>query len=171
MTSSAPIAGRPALVGAAGLAYPIRGRLLGTGVGAIRLGDFSTGIAREKVTEWVPDHRLAFTVLRQPPAMEEMSPYRHVHAPHVNGYFSTAETRFSLTSAVQGHTLLTVDATHVLRIDPALYWEPLARLAIRLNVSRVLEDIRAKAERTLPLARADASPPANLAFARRLQHC
>ena len=146
LTSNAPIAGSPGLIGAAGLAYPVRGRLLGAGVGAIRLGDFSTGTAREQVTEWVPDHRLAFTVLHQPPAMEEMSPYRHVHAPHVNGYFTTGETRFSLVAISGGRTRLFVDATHILRIDPALYWEPLARLAIRLNVSRVMEDIRFKAE-------------------------
>jgi hypothetical protein len=86
LTSGAPIASGPGLIGATGLAYPIRGRLLGAGVGTIRLGDFSTGTARERVTEWLPGRRLAFTVLRQPPAMEEMSPYRHVHAPHVNGY-------------------------------------------------------------------------------------
>lgn len=146
LTSSVPIASEPGLIGMAGLAYPIRGHLLGAGVGAIRLGDFSTGTARERVTEWAPGHRLAFTVVRQPPAMEEMSPYRHVHAPHVNGYFTTAETRFSLTTLAGGRTRLTVEAAHVLRIDPALYWEPLARLAIRFNVSRVLWDIRAKAE-------------------------
>ncbi len=74
LTGSAPIADGPGLIGATGLAYPVRGRLLGSGVGAIRLGDFSTGTARELVTEWLPEHKLTFTVLHQPPAMEEMSP-------------------------------------------------------------------------------------------------
>lgn len=64
----------------------------------------------------------------------------------MNGYFTTAETRFSLTALAGGRTRLTVEAAHVLRIDPAMYWEPLARLAIRINVSRVLRDIQAKAE-------------------------
>ncbi|MCW6528611.1 SRPBCC family protein, partial [Sphingomonas sp. MMSM20] len=146
LIDAAPITGGPGLVGVTGLAYPVRGRLLGTGVGAIRLGDFSTGTAREQVVEWQPDHRLAFRVLHQPPAMEEMSPYRHVHAPHVNGYFTTGETRFSLIALAGRRTRLVVAAAHRLRIDPALYWEPLARLAIRLNVSRVLDDIRVKAE-------------------------
>lgn len=145
LTSSAPIANGPGLVGAAGLAYPVRGRLLGAGVGAIRLGDFSTGTARELVTEWLPNHRLAFTVLQQPPAMEEMSPYRQVRAPHVHGYFITRETRFSLVAIPGGRTRLIVDAQHVLRIDPALYWEPMARMAIHLNVARVLEDVCTKA--------------------------
>jgi hypothetical protein len=146
LTSDAAIASGPGLIGATGLAYPIRGWLPGEGVGAVRLGEFSTGVARERVTEWVQNRRLAFVVVRQPPAMEEMSPYRRVHAPHVNGYFDTGVTRFSLNPIVGGGTRLTVATTHILRIDPALYWEPIARLAIRLNVSRVLQDIRSRAE-------------------------
>ena len=59
---------QPGLVGAAGLAYPLRGRLLSRGVGVIRLGEFSTGTARERVTEWVPGRRLGFAVLSQPPS-------------------------------------------------------------------------------------------------------
>lgn len=147
LTSSARIASGPGLVGLSGLAYPIRGRLIGSGVGAIRLGEFSTGVARERVTLWEPCHALAFAVEHQPPAMEEMSPYRRVHAPHVNGYFDTGETRFTLTPIVGGGTRLRVQSLHILRIDPALYWEPIARLAILLNVTRVLKDVRTKAER------------------------
>ena len=146
LTRGGPIGGDPGLIGAAGLAYPVRGRLLGRGVGAIRLGEFSTGVARERVTEWQPGRRLAFAVLAQPPAMEEMSPYRHVHSPHVQGYFDTGVTRFSLVPLPGGRTRLAVEADHVLRVDPALYWEPLARLAIRMNLSRVLGDLKRKAE-------------------------
>lgn len=146
LVSSDPIGSGPGLVGATGLAYPIRGRLVGTGVGAIRLGEFSTGIAREQVTTWMPGRELAFVVLHQPPAMEEMSPYRRVHSPHVSDYFDTGETRFSLEPLPGGGTRVRIAAHHMLRIDPALYWEPVARLAIGLNFSRVLEDIKAKAE-------------------------
>lgn len=147
LTDGGSIAGGPGLVGAAGLAYPLRGRLLGEGVGAIRLGEFSTGTARERVTEWVPGRRLAFTVLTQPPAMEEMSPYRHVRSPHVHGYFETSTTGFTLTPLSGRRTRLDLEARHILRVEPALYWEPLARLAIRLNLSRVLGDVAEKAER------------------------
>jgi hypothetical protein len=146
LTRGGAIAGSPGVVGAAGLAYPLRGRLLGHGVGAIRLGEFSTGTARERVTEWVPGRRLGFAVLSQPPAMEEMSPYRRVRSPHVHGYFDTAATRFTLTPLPGGRTRLEVDASHTLRVEPALYWEPLARLAIRLNMARVLGDVQQKAE-------------------------
>lgn len=148
VVSDAVVARPPGLIAAAGLAYPIRSELRGRGVGAERLGHFSTGIARERVTAWHPQRALAFQVLSQPPAMAEMSPYREVHAPHVTGYFTTRETRFDLTPLPGGGTRLTVSGTHVLRMDPALYWEPLARLAIRLNVARVLADIDVRSRAT-----------------------
>lgn len=146
LTGGGTITSGAGLIGAAGLAYPVRGRLLGDGIGAIRLGEFSTGTARERVTEWVPGRRLAFMVLTQPPAMEEMSPYRRVHSPHVQGYFETGTTGFTLVSLPGGRTRLDIEAQHVLRIEPVLYWEPLARLAIRMNLSRVLTDLKEKAE-------------------------
>jgi hypothetical protein len=146
VTGDAAIAQPPSLVGRAGLAYPLRSKLLGTGVGATRIGLFSTGVARERVTEWRPGRRLAFRVLVQPPAMEEMSPYRRVHAPHVTGYFDTGETAFDLQPLAGGSTRLTVSASHVVKIDPAPYWAPLARWAAGANSRRVLLDLKAKAE-------------------------
>lgn len=146
LTSSEPIRSSPGLVEQAGLAYPIGSRLIGEGVGARRIGLFSTGTARERVTEWNPGRKLAFAVLDQPPAMEEMSPYRRVHAPHVSGYFETEWTSFEIEELPGGGTRLTARAAHVLRIDPVLYWAPIARWAIHQNVSRVLRDIRGKAE-------------------------
>ncbi len=78
--------------------------------------------------------------------MNETSPYSHVHAPHDVGYFVTTTTQFDLVPMTGNHTLLSVRATHLLRIDPVLYWAPLARWAIRANVTRVLSDIQARAE-------------------------
>ena len=147
LTSAEPIRVPPGLTAVAGLAYPIGGRIEGEGIGRTRTGTFSTGVAREKVTEWVPGRTLAIKVLSQPAAMEEMSPYRRVHAPHLIGYFDTDETRFDIMPLADGRTRLTIRAQHRLRIDPVLYWEPIARLAIRDNVDRVLKDIAAKAER------------------------
>jgi general stress protein CsbA len=147
VVSDEPIREPPTLVGRLGLAYPERGRLLGYGVGAARNGYFSTGLAREKITEWRPDRLLGFVVLHQPPAMTEMSPYRHVHAPHVNGYFETGETRFEIEPLSAEKSRLTILAAHRLHIDPVVYWKPIARWAASSNTRRVLRDIKIKAER------------------------
>ncbi|MDQ8754711.1 SRPBCC family protein [Sphingosinicella sp. LHD-64] len=146
LTSDAPVGEPAGLVGRAGLAYALGGRIVAPGQGGERLGYFSTGHARERITDWAVGRRLAFSVTRQPPAMEEMSPYRRVHAPHVNGYFSTETTRFDLDPIGDGRTRLTISTAHVLRIDPVPYWEPLARWAIHQNSQRVLRDIGRKAE-------------------------
>jgi uncharacterized protein YndB with AHSA1/START domain/uncharacterized membrane protein (DUF485 family) len=146
LISSEPIAQAPGLTALAGLAYPIKGTLKGEGPGATRTGVFSTGEATEVVTEWEPNKSLAFRVEDEAPAMEEMSPYRRVHAPQVEGYFSTGETRFVLVQLAGNRTQLKISSEHRLRIDPVPYWEPIARLAIHENVSRVLADIKAKSE-------------------------
>ncbi|WP_447765179.1 hypothetical protein [Sphingopyxis panaciterrae] len=156
LIANRPVTEAPGLVGLAGLAYPVASRILGEGAGARRVGTFSTGIADERITIWKPGRTLAFRVIRQPPAMEEMSPCRKLHTPHLVGYFDTGETRFDLEALPGGRTRLTARADHVLRIDPGLYWEPIARWAIKRNVTRVLTDARKDAERRIETARQDA---------------
>lgn len=146
LPANRPITAPPGLVGRAGLAYAIGSHLSGSGVGAARTGQFSTGASQERVTVWRPGRELALQVLTQPPAMEEMSPYRRVHAPHVEGYFLTETTRFTLRPLANGGTRLSISATHQLRIDPTPYWGPIARWAISENMQRVLGDIRREAE-------------------------
>lgn len=146
ITSEAPIGLSPGLPGFAGLAYPVRSALKGQGVGATRLGVFSTGTAVERVTEWKQSRVLAFTVLSQPPAMEEMSPYRHLHTPHLTGYVVTGDTKYILLPLRNGGTRLTLQAQTVLRIDPIAYWEPIARIAFHLNIRRVLKSTKIGAE-------------------------
>lgn len=89
---------------------------------------------------------LSFAVLSQPPAMAELSPYAHVDAPHVRGYFETRSTGFTLEPLPGGRTRLVARADHILRLDPALYWESIARWAIRQNIERVLHHVQERAE-------------------------
>lgn len=147
LISDEAIAEPPGLVAWTGLAVPVRGRLLGHGMGATRLGEFSTGVAVERVTAWEEDRRLAFAVLSEPPIMVEMSPWETVHAPHVAGYVTVRETTFNLAPLPGGRTRLTVTAGQTLRIDPVLYWLPLARWATERNLARVLRDVGRRAER------------------------
>ncbi len=144
LTADHVIARPPGPVGIAGLAYPVSSQFLGKGIGTQRIGRFSTGQARETVTAWHPGRLLAFSGDNHAPAMEEMSPYRRVHAPHVDGYFDTLDTRFSLTPLANGTTQVTLQSRHILRIDPVPYWGPIAKWAIRQNMRRVLDDLGAR---------------------------
>jgi hypothetical protein len=135
-----------------GIAYPVRGRVFGEGVGALRYGDFSTGTAVERVTEWEVNRKLAFVVLKDIPGLRELSPYRHVHAPHVHGYFTTRETSFELIPRAGGITEIVERTSHQLKLDPALYWLPFARHMVDTNNARVLRHIKAQAERSLVAA-------------------
>ena len=60
----------------------------------------------------------------------------------MHGYFGTAATGFTLIPLSDERTRLEVEAQRILRVERALYREPLVRLAIRLNMARVLGDVR-----------------------------
>src|SRR5262249_54215278 len=120
-----------------GIAYPIRGEVIGEGVGAVRRGQFSTGTALERVTEWVPGRKLTFIVTNDVPAMRELSPYDHVHAPHVVGYFRTVSTSFELLDHSGGGTEVIERTAHELKLDPIFYWLPMARWAVDQNNARI----------------------------------
>ena len=141
-----PIPNPPAAPFRWGLAYPMSGSIHGSGVGAIREGVFSTGVAHERVTEWQPPARLSFDVLSDPPTMRELSPYQQVHAPHVNGYFVTLNARFTITPLANGHTRLTLDTRHELNLNPYVYWLPIVKWAVHTNKTRVLRHFAAQAE-------------------------
>jgi hypothetical protein len=129
-----------------GLAYPVRGEIFGSGVGAVRRGVFSTGVAYERVTEWSPNRSLSFVVLSNPPSMRELSPYKHVNAPHVVGYFRTLDARFTITPLPSGRTRLALATRHELDLEPALYWLPFAEWAVHVNKTRVLRHFGHQAE-------------------------
>jgi len=143
----------PGLLLRSGLAHPLSGKLVGEGVGAERYGEFSTGTAVERIIEWVPNHRLSFVVLNDVPTVRELSPYDHVHAPHVLGYFSTTVASFELEDRGAQMTRLTLRSTHVLRLEPTLYWLPLVKWVIEENKARVLRHIRLLSERLVESAK------------------
>lgn len=140
------IGGKPALPFRLGMAYPTGAVIAGAGVGAERLGEFSTGVAVEQVTAWEPGRRLAFEVLSNPPAMRELSFYKHVHAPHVVGYFDTTSMEFEITPLGEGRSRLTLKSEHVLKLDPVLYWLPMARWVVAADNARVLTHVKGAAE-------------------------
>jgi hypothetical protein len=74
-----------------GLAYPMRARIEGEGIGAIRHCEFSTGAFVEPITVWDAPRHLAFSVTESPSPMRETNPFGEVAAPHLNGYFASRQ--------------------------------------------------------------------------------
>jgi hypothetical protein len=129
-----------------GLAYPLAGHIDGNGVGAVRRGVFSTGVAYERVTRWEVGQELWFDVLSDPPMMRETNPFGPVHSAHLVGYFATRTARFTIAPLANGRTRLTLATDHALMIGPTIYFEPISRWAVAENKRRVLDHFRDHAE-------------------------
>lgn len=107
----------------AGIAYPLRSTLEGSGLGARRECQFSSGQFVEPIRVWEENHRLVFAISGAPPVMEEMSPYGHIHTRHIDGqYFQAQDAEFVLTPLANGHTLLSGTSRYRNRMWPVAYW-------------------------------------------------
>ena len=130
----------------AGIAAPMGARIVGTGVGATRYCDFTTGSFVEPVTVWEEDRRLGFDITTQPPPMREWSPYREVNPPHLDGYFRATHGEFRLIPLPGGRTRLEGRTQYVVSLFPQTYWTlPAGRLVAAIH-ERVLQHIKAIAE-------------------------
>lgn len=130
----------------AGVACPLRARIEGEGVGAIRYCEFTTGAFVEPITAWQPPYRLAFDVAAQPPSMREWSPYELVHAPHLHGGMQSQRGEFTLTRLPGGRTRLTGSTWYRLKMAPQSYWSLYADHVVHLIHGRVLSHIRRTSE-------------------------
>jgi uncharacterized membrane protein YhaH (DUF805 family) len=137
-----PIPEPSRLVVRAGIAYPQRARIEGSGVGAVRYCEFSTGAFVEPIRVWEPGRRLAFDVTRQPPPLREWSPYANVVPPHLDGYFLARRGEFRLVRLTGNRTRLEGSTWYELRIEPVVYWSVFADLIVGRIHRRVLEHIR-----------------------------
>jgi uncharacterized membrane protein YhaH (DUF805 family) len=129
-----------------GIAYPQRARIAGRGAGAVRRCEFSTGAFIEPITVWEEPRRLAFDVVQQPPPMTEWSPYRHVSAPHLDGYLVVRRGEFRLLALPGGRTRLEGRTFYEMKIAPAAYWSLWSDAVIHAIHERVLAHIKARAE-------------------------
>lgn len=124
-----------------GVAYPMRARIVGEGVGAVRNCEFSTGPFVEPITRWEPGARLSFDVRSQPPSMTELSPYRHVNAPHLEGYMVSRRGEFRLTALPGGRTRLEGSTWYTMAIFPESYWVVPAEMLLHAIHDRVLAHV------------------------------
>lgn len=129
-----------------GIAHPQRARIEGTGVGATRYCEFSTGPFVEPITVWDEPRRLAFDVVRQPEPMHETSPYQHVHAPHLVDGLVARRGEFRLMRLAGGRTRLEGSTWYQLDMAPDLYWSLYSDALIHAIHARVLEHVKHLAE-------------------------
>lgn len=130
----------------AGVAAPTRARIEGTGVGATRYCDFTTGSFVEPITAWEENRLLAFDITTQAPPMAEWSPYRGVNPPHLDGYFRATHGEFRLIPLAGGRTRLEGRTRYVVEMFPQIYWTFPARAIVTAIHTRVLDHIQALAE-------------------------
>jgi uncharacterized membrane protein YhaH (DUF805 family) len=127
-----------------GVACPQRAVIHGSGVGAVRHCEFTTGAFVEPVTVWKPGEELSFRVAAQPDALRELTLWKGVRPPHLDGYIQSKRGQFKLEAMPGGKTRLIGTTWYELRIGPEAYWaqwsDPLIH-AIHLRVLRHVRDL------------------------------
>lgn len=130
----------------AGIAYPIRAEIIGSGVGAQRHCVFSTGAFVEPIEVWDEPRRLKFSVTSNPPPMEEWTPYSRADPPHLHGFLVSEGGQFLLTPLPGGGTRLEGTTWYRHGLWPAQYWRLWSDAIIHRIHMRVLRHIRDEAE-------------------------
>jgi hypothetical protein len=129
----------------AGIAYPKNATINGTGVGAVRYCNFTTGSFIEPITIWEKPRILQFSVMEQPEPMKEISFY-DIHPTHLHGYWVSQKGQFKLTKLKNGHTLLEGTTWYINKIKPDFYWTTWSDYIVHKIHIRVLEHIKLQSE-------------------------
>ena len=133
---------------ALGIASPQRAHIVGQGVGAVRYCEFTTGTFVEPITVWNPPFQLAFDVSEQPDPMVELTPYRHLHPPHLEHSFRSTRGEFRLIDLGNNRTRLEGRTWYKLEIYPLSYWTLWTDWIVHRIHLRVLTHIQKTAEST-----------------------
>jgi hypothetical protein len=129
-----------------GVAHPLRLRIDGRGVGAVRYCEFSTGAFVEPITVWDAPRRLAFNVATSPSPLSELNPFGDVHPPHLEGYLASERGEFRLEPLPGGRTRLVGTTWYRHHMFPDRYWQAWSDSIIHRIHRRVLHHIEGLAE-------------------------
>jgi uncharacterized membrane protein YhaH (DUF805 family) len=131
----------------AGVAYPIAGDIVGSGVGAVRHCRFSTGEFVEPITTWDENRMLAFNVTSQPPSLRELSPWEIV-PPHIErNYMRSQHGQFRLVALDSHRTLLEGTTWYQNYLWPQVYWREWSDGIVHTIHMRVLQHVKTQAEK------------------------
>ena len=134
------------LIFRAGIAYPVRARIAGSGAGAVRKCEFSTGPFVEPIQVWDEPRLLRFSVTANPQPMQEWTPYRHIEPAHLEGYLVSRQGQFLLTPLPGGRTLLEGTTWYQHHLWPASYWQLWSDAIIHRIHLRVLRHVKQLSE-------------------------
>jgi hypothetical protein len=129
------------------VAHPLRASLIGQGIGAKRTCDLTTGTALETVDEWAPPRAFGFVIDAQPDPMRELTLYRTVRQPHLDGYVRNRRGEFVLEPLPGGRTRLTARSWYDVRIAPETYWRWWSDFFVHRVHVRVMRVVKERAER------------------------
>lgn len=129
-----------------GIAYPIRARIEGSGVGAVRYCEFSTGPFVEPIQVWDEPRLLRFSVTSNPAPLEEWTPYPHLHPAHLDGFLVSRQGQFHLQELPDGRTRLEGTTWYQHHLWPVSYWQKWSDFIIHQIHRRVLLHIKQLAE-------------------------
>ena len=129
-----------------GIAYPTHAEIKGSGVGAVRYCNFTTGSFVEPITTWNEPTLLQFDVLDQPTPMRELNPFWDVHPPHLDGYFQSKKGQFELVQLDNGKTLVEGTTWYHIHIHPVPYWDFWSEYILHEIHYRVLKHIKKESE-------------------------
>lgn len=130
-----------------GIAYPQNATISGTGVGAIRYCNFTTGSFVEPITTWDQPNLLQFDVSKQPIPMNEWNPFWEIHPPHLDGYFKSQKGQFALKKISDTKTQLIGTTFYKVDIHPEFYWKIWSDFIIHRIHERVLNHIKTESEK------------------------
>jgi hypothetical protein len=85
-------------------------------------------------------------VTEQPEPMFELTPYRHIHPPHLDGAFRSTRGEFRLVELPGGRTRLEGRTWYRLEIYPHAYWTVWTDWIVHRIHLRVLRHIERLAE-------------------------
>jgi uncharacterized membrane protein YhaH (DUF805 family) len=125
-----------------GVAYPIRAEIHGTGVGAVRYCNFSTGPFVEPIQVWDEPKLLKFSVSQNPEPLQEWTPYKSIHPAHLDGYLASQAGQFRLVPLDGGRTLLEGTTWYYHHLWPADYWQLWSDHIIHKIHLRVLNHVK-----------------------------
>ena len=129
-----------------GIAYPVKARIEGSGVDAVRYCDFSTGSFVEPITVWDEPNVLAFNVASQPHPMQEWTFFKDLDPAHLDGYFGSERGQFKLIATPTGKTILEGTTWYRHRIWPSAYWRLWSDWVLHRIHLRVLRHVKILAE-------------------------